>query len=76
MKGCTYNITNISAAYYPRVCLDIVLLPYDKIVQSLSALEYQTCFLINAKTQHVYQMIQYTNNLILFFINTDQNMRN
>ena len=76
MKGCTYNITNISAANYPRVDLDKVLLPYAQIFQSLSALEYQTCFLINAKAQHVYQMIQYTNNLILFFINIDENMRN
>ena len=42
----------------------------------LSVLEYLTWFYITAKTQHAYQMIQYTNNLILFFINIDENMRN
>ena len=46
------------------------------ISQLLSALEYLTWFKSNAETQHVYQMIQYTNNLILFFINIDENMRN
>ena len=33
------------------------------ISQILSVLECQTWFLINAKNHHVYQMIQYANNL-------------
>ena len=46
------------------------------ISQLLSVLECQTCFLINAKTHHVYQMIQYANNLIYSFKNIDEIMRN
>ena len=46
------------------------------ISQLLSVLECQTWFLINAKTHHVYQMIQYANELIYIFRNIDETMRN
>ena len=46
------------------------------ISQLLSVLECQTWFLINAKTHHVYQIIQYANNLIYSFKNIDETMRN
>ena len=46
------------------------------ISQLLSVLECQTWFLINAKTHHVYEMIQYANELIYIFRNIDETMRN
>ena len=44
------------------------------VTHLLSVLEYKSLFEINALTQHVYQMIQYTKNLILLFVNIDQTL--
>ena len=42
----------------------------------LVALDYQTWFLIDAKTQSFYPVVQHANNLILFFMNINENIRN
>ena len=46
------------------------------ISQLLVALYFQTWFKIDAKTQFLYQVVQYTNNLILLFMNVIWNTRN
>ena len=46
------------------------------ISQLLVALNCQTWFKIDAKTQFVYPVVQYTNDLILLFMNVIWNIRN
>ena len=46
------------------------------ISQLLVALYFQTWFKIDAKTQFLYQVVQYTNYLILLFMTVIWNIRN
>ena len=46
------------------------------ISQLLVALYFQTWFKIDAKTQFLYQVVQYTNDIILLFMNAIWNIRN
>ena len=46
------------------------------VFQLLVALNCQTWFKIDAKTQCLYPVVQYTNDLILLFVNVFWNIRN
>ena len=45
-------------------------------ISVVNALEYQNWVKISAKAQYFYHMIQYANNLISAFMDTDKTMRN
>ena len=40
------------------------------------AIEYQTCYQINAKVDSIYIMIRCANYLIIIFMNINENIRN